>query len=65
MRNVNHTVILDIRPVSDPDVIHISANNGVKPEARIFPDAHVAYHMHAFGYEDALVQLRLFPEILY
>ena len=64
MRNVNHTVILDIRPVSYPDVIHVAAYDCVEPEAGIFADDDVAYHMDALGYEDALVQLRFLPEIL-
>ena len=42
VRDVQHAEILHIRPVADADMIHVAANDRVKPGAAVFAHDHIS-----------------------
>ena len=63
VRNVYHTVVLNVCPFPYSDEVHIPPDNGIKPETRIPPYRNVAYDLRSFCNENAFMQFRLLPEV--
>jgi hypothetical protein len=42
--HVQHAQILNVGPVSDPDVVHIASHYGMEPDTALFAHLHVADH---------------------
>jgi hypothetical protein len=39
---MQHAAVLDVRVVADANEVHVTANDGIHPNARIFAEHHVA-----------------------
>lgn len=42
--HMEHAKVLDIRPFSEPDVVHIASDHGVEPNAAMFSHDDIADH---------------------
>ena len=58
VRNVQTGKILDIGADPDGDIVHITACDDPRPEARVLTDAHIAGEKHLRRNERLLVNLR-------
>ena len=49
VKRMHHRTVLNIRPVTDTDAVHIAAQHRTVPNAAIAPDGHIAYQYRRFG----------------
>lgn len=40
--HVEDAVVLDVRPLSDSNIVHVATHNRIEPDTAIFPDFHIA-----------------------
>ena len=48
-RYVNDAVVLDVRAFADAYVVHVAANDGAEPDARLLTDLDVSDHGRIFS----------------
>jgi hypothetical protein len=45
---VDYGTILNVRVGANADVVHVAANDGVHPDARVLAEADIAYYLRRF-----------------
>jgi len=62
MGNMDHSAILDIGPLADPDPVHITTDDYIEPEARFRADRNIADNLRRAYPKYGLIKLgRLSP----
>src|SRR5688572_33385849 len=59
--HVNHTIVLEVRPVADADVMNVATHGAVAPNRGFFAEVHVAYYLSAWIHVRGWVNLRVNP----
>lgn len=51
VRDMEHTEVLDVGPVTDPDVVHVPADDGMEPDAAVSAQHDIANDDAGLFYE--------------
>lgn len=57
VRTMQHSVVLNVRSLADPDGVHISADDGSVPHVAVFPNLHIIDNASTVGYKNT----RMYP----
>src|SRR5208282_3803114 len=63
LHHVQHRAVLNIRPRADADVVHVAANDGARPHARVLTDHHISDDYSGFVYVGRGGDLREFASV--